>query len=872
MPGPPELGRGVVVLPGMAPPEPWKDCPRLLIERKTLTDPVAALESLHRAWFERQPVVVELAVDPKVLRDPEVWHRPVYDLSPRFEFTRERLQFLVWANNYDARSGDPVWWHGRKVARSFPDDVAVEAGPADIVLSDGRPLYVDGGPFAPPPLPSGIGVVHRWNTDAGSLSAVANYPPGADLAPDQLAAVGHPTGGARVIAPAGSGKTRVLTERLRHMIEDRGVDPTTVTALAFNTKAAGEMRDRCSRLVTAKGPHIRTLNSVGLWICNEYGGQGRLNVYEEPQVRDLVQLVFEVRRQANTDTVLPYIDALSAVRLGLTSPVTVEDQIPDARGLASGFDVYRNALAEADALDFDEQIYRSIEILLSDPEARASAQSRCRHLLVDEFQDLNAAHMLLIRLLCAPAYSCFGVGDDDQVIYGYSGATPEYLINFREYFPGSHEYALEVNYRCPPQVVTAANNVLSYNRRRIPKTITTPAGRSDTLADFDPPVRGRGSVSVVSSPTEQLPQSAVAAISAWRSGGVEVQDIAVLSRVNSSLLPVQIALTEAGIPCTAPLGPKVLQRTGIRTALAYLRIGLAPGEIRREDLVQTIRRPSRGIAPNVVNMLSERSVTSVAEIRRLANRLSGRDVPKLSDYADSVESLVVACQKSSAAALRAIRVQVGLGETMDVSDSSRREADRSTHADDLLALESVAALHPDVASFEMWLRGVLERPPVKGQLCSSRQSTRSKVESGSTLSSTVRLRDFSSPSERRRGGGTARLPCRGRLERSARYSFWLTPMSRRPSWPNSMAAGPITRYRLAVGRAAVSNPRPSVGRPPQGARIEIVRKRSDLEHVRVSGAPRDGRDHSAVAAEVGLVIEYGGHTGRRAWSSPTQRP
>ena len=274
--------------------------------------------------------------------------------------------------------------------------------------------------------------------------------------------------------------------------------------------------------MTARGPHIRTLNSVGLWICNEFGGQGRLGVYEEPRVRDLVQAVFDVPRQANTDTVLPYIDALSAVRLGLSAPGLVEDEIPDARGLASGFDTYRAALAEAGALDFDEQIYRSIEILLTDPEARVSAQSRCRHLLVDEFQDLNAAHMLLIRLLCAPAYSCFGVGDDDQVIYGYAGATPEYLIDFAEYFPGAHEYALEVNYRCPPQVVTAASNVLSYNRRRIaevdhdtrraqrhggrlrPTCAAAWAGLGDQLA-------GR-----------TAPRDAVAAISAWVAGGVDV--------------------------------------------------------------------------------------------------------------------------------------------------------------------------------------------------------------------------------------------------------------------------------------------------------------------------------------------------------------
>jgi DNA helicase-2/ATP-dependent DNA helicase PcrA len=848
MPGPPELGRGVVVAAGADPPDPWHACPRLVVEPETLSDPVRALEILHRAWFERMPVVVELALDPSELREPEVCHRPVYDLSPRFEFSRERLQFLVWANNYDARSGDPIWWHGRKAVRSFPEHGVTEAGPADIVLGDGTPLYVDGGPYAAPSVSSGIEVVHRWNTEAGSLAAVGDRPPSADLASDQLAAVSHAAGGARVIAPAGSGKTRVLTECLRHTIEDRGADPATVTALAFNTKAAEEMRDRCGRLVTARGPHIRTLNSVGFWLCNEYGGQGRLRVYEEPQVRDLVQVVFEVRRQANTDTVLPYIDALAAVRLGLDTPATVEDQIPDARGLAAGFDLYRKALAEAGALDFDEQIYRSIEILLSDPEARASAQSRCRHILVDEFQDLNAAHMLLIRLLSAPAYSCFGVGDDDQVIYGYSGATPEYLINFPEYFPGAHEYALEINYRCPPAVVTAANNVLSYNRQRIPKTITTPAGRSDTLGDFDPPVRGRGPMSVVRAPAEQLPQSAVGAISAWRAGGVAWQEIAVLSRVNSSLLPVQIALTDAGIPCRAPLSPNVLQRTGIRTALAYLRIGLDPGEIRRDDLAQTIRRPSRGIAPNVVAMLSERSVTSVADVRRLASRLSGRDVPKLEEYADAIQSVVLACRKSAAAALRAIRVQVGLGETMDVLDSSRREADRSTHADDLLALESVADLHPDVATFEPWLRGLLERRPVEGPAV--HLSTIHKIK-GREWEHVVLY-----------GASEGLLPHRLSDDEEGERRVFHVALTR--------------AVRQVLILADADEPSPFVAeldgsRPhePIAPAITARRKPEPAPFGRTGGARDKHRDRSArpatttpaVAAAVGDVMEYGGHTG-----------
>ena len=403
--------------------------------------------------------------------------------------------------------------------------------------------------------------------------------PEADLAPDQLAAVSHSTGGARVIAPAGSGKTRVLTERLRHLVTGGGVEPSTVTALAYNRRAADELSERSGHLVTGRRPHIRTLNSMGQWICDTYGGQGRLRVLEEPAVRDLVQGVFEVRRQANTDTVLPYIDALSSVRLGLTAPNRVEELLPDAQGLADGFETYRAALAEAGAIDFDEQIYRAIEILLRCPDVRSAAQSRCRHLLVDEFQDLNAAHMLLIRLLCAPAYSCFGVGDDDQVIYGYTGATPEYLINFGDYFPGAHNYALEINYRCPPAVVRAATSVLSYNADRIAKTIGTPPDRSDDRPDFDPLLRGRSPVAVVRAPSEELPKTALAAISSWLQAGVPPQEIAVLTRVNSSLLPVQIALAESGIPCNAPLTAKALERTGVRTALGLSPYGPGSGSI-----------------------------------------------------------------------------------------------------------------------------------------------------------------------------------------------------------------------------------------------------------------------------------------------------
>ena len=703
-----------------------------------MDEPGATVDSLHAAWADRRPVVIELHVETDQLRARQRCDKPPYALTPAFELELERLQFLVWANAYDARGSEVIWWHGRKAARRFADAGVSLGDDGDITLVDGTPVFIDGGPSHPPRLSSGFEVIHRWNAEAGVLrfarhAAPGLAVPGADLpgattpgeamlgadlldpetpgtasasalAPDQLAAVVHGSGPARIIAPAGSGKTRVLTERLRHLIADRGVDPAAVTVLAYNAKAADELRDRCADIIAPGGPDIRTLNSIGLSICNQSEERGRLKVLDEAGARDLVGSVFEIRHRANTDTVVPYLEALSAIRLGLIDPDQAEETFPDAAGVAEGFDHYREALVAAQAVDFDEQIYRAIEILLTDPAIRDRAQERCRYLLVDEFQDLNPAHLLLIRLLNAPGFDCFGVGDDDQVLYGYSGATPEYLIHYDRYFPSAAHHALEVNYRCDPVVVGAATHLLSYNRERVVKTIRPAPGRT-------PDDQG---LILRQAPGEHLASVAADIIAQWRTAGTDLTDMAVLTRVNSALLPIQVALSEAGVPCLSTLTARVLGRTGVRTAFAYLRMGMNPERIGRRDIEDTVRRPSRGIAPNVVSMLTKRSHTSVDEIRRLAGSLSGRDVPKLEAYADDIERVATACTKPTAEALRAIRVELGLGETMDVLDASRDEPDRSTHNDDLQALESVAAFHPEVATFATWLRGVLERPQVEG--------------------------------------------------------------------------------------------------------------------------------------------------------------
>ncbi len=305
---------------------------------------------------------------------------------------------------------------------------------------------------------SALPLVHGSTVDAGRLDPVAATEPppdgaaGIDLAPDQRRAVLHDGGPVRVIAPAGSGKTRVLTERIRYLLGERGYDRDGLIAVAYNKEAQRELEARLFRLQ----PQTRTLNSLGYRILTAHRG-GRPPLLDEPEVRTMIGEVFPIPRQrrANTDPVGPYLDALTLCRLGLREPSEVEEARDDVPGFADGFDDYRSRLAGRGAVDFDEQIYGSLEALLRDGGFRRRMQAEHRHLLVDEFQDLTPAHVLLIRLLAMPELDVFGVGDDDQTIYDHAGADPRFLVDYADYFPGAGATALEVNYRCAVPIVDA---------------------------------------------------------------------------------------------------------------------------------------------------------------------------------------------------------------------------------------------------------------------------------------------------------------------------------------------------------------------------------------------------------------------------------
>lgn len=466
----------MVVVAGTELPPAFAEVPRVRVDDDVLTTPQAVVAVLRDRWLRRRRTVVELAVDPQELRRPESLATPPHALPTDHRFLRDDLRFLVWANSYDLRSGEPRWWHGILAQRRGGAPPAGTLG--DVLLPDGRAAWVDGGPRGPlaDPLPPSMDLpmVHRESVALGRLTVQRCDPPTEPLAPDQLAAVQHRAGPARIIAPAGSGKTRVLTARLRHLLRDRGVERELVTAVAYNTRAAHELRSRTADLADPGGraPSIRTLHSLALWIGNL---DERRTVIEEREVRGILDRLVRTARIPNQDPYQPYLEALAEVRLALRDPAEVERSRGDVDGFAEVFDRYREELTRRGAVDFDEQLYRALELLLSRPELRERVQQVGTHLLVDEFQDLTPAFHQLVRLVAGPPQQVFAVGDDDQTIYSYAGATPAYLVGFDRWFPGAEHHALEVNYRCPPDVVAGAVTLLSHNRDRVPKTIRSAA-------------------------------------------------------------------------------------------------------------------------------------------------------------------------------------------------------------------------------------------------------------------------------------------------------------------------------------------------------------------------------------------------------------
>ncbi len=697
-PGPDALGRTLVMREGDPMPAGWEGAPIYLVDLEILADPTETVRELDEFWHRRERFVVELVGDVS-FDGNEASSAPPWRAGPGFTFELERLAFLLWANGVELRGGELVSPLMTK-ALELGATAAPADSPADIVLPDGTEAVLDGGPLSPSVVD--LPVVHAVTLGANQLTPLGDAAPDADLAPDQLAAVGHTGGAARIIAPAGSGKTRVLTERARHLLYNWDVPVSAITLVAFNKRAQLEMVERTPDLSNLR---IRTLNALALSILNGTDGfvmaerRRRVRTITERDVRQILDRIVELPRRANTDPVAVWIEALTSARLGLVDPVDVETDFGgDVDGFADVFDRYRQYLLENDVVDFDEQIYRAIEVLLADPVARRHAQQTCQVMLVDEFQDLTPAHLLLVRLLAGPRADVFGVGDDDQTIYGFTGASPRWLIDYDFFFPQAKSHALEVNYRCAPGVVDAAGKLLGFNEERVAKVIRSADHRSAAETDIE--------LNVVDDVVDTLRNAVESRLDA----GAQPSDLVVLARVNVTLAVPQIVLREAGIPVVGAVDSKLLDRTGIRAALAWIRVGSDSGSISARDIADTARRPSRGMSRKVVEWMSEHRDLVAHE--RLANRLTGRDPEKIRGWVSDVAGTARRIRNGATTVeiIDHIRDTVGLGTALTTLDESRGNADRSTHLDDLTTLRQLAELQPDPRQFELWLRQSLEAP------------------------------------------------------------------------------------------------------------------------------------------------------------------
>ncbi len=730
--GPDYLGRSLVVTTANSIPEPWSQAERIEVDGDA---PLALIERLHLAWRTRERLVmVWLGGDPENHRaDPNP--QPFHDLDVSHEIPGERLDFVLTANAIDLRGPKPRFDPLDRALALLADAEPIPRPSvgigADLRLADGTELLVDGGPLdldlqqlvegtrqdggatATPtgsPCPP---IVPRVHLVAGVVRPLRiRTSAAADLAPDQLQAVSHQSGPARILAPAGSGKTRVLTERARHLVTDCDLAGRVVCMVAYNRRAKDEMG---IRLGDVAGLEIRTLNSLALALATGSGpfratrqpGQPPTTIDELEARRLLDRILPGRRRQRLTDQLEPWIDALSACRLGLRDPTEVEQAYGgDVAGFPDVLETYRQELQRRNLLDFDEQIIGAIQRLLDDPEARRVARSVVPMLMIDEFQDLTPAHLLLLRVLAGPAGEVFGVGDDDQTIYGYAGASPAWLIDFERFFPGAADHRLTVNYRCPPEVVTSAVNLLSHNQNRVTKDIKPADDRADALPD------GQTGLTILAGDPQT---SLVDWVQPLIDDGVEPGQIAVLARVNAALLPAALHLHSVGIPVIRPpgLGPEMLERSGVSAALAWLQLASGPAQnLRSDDLRLALRRPPRSLHPRISDWVCEQR--SVGHLRSLAGRLNReKEAESVAGFADDIERLRadVEAGHDTATLLNTVYDVIGLAGAASQLDRSQRSARRAAHADELNALAAVASLQPDPAEFARWLRGQVAELP-----------------------------------------------------------------------------------------------------------------------------------------------------------------
>jgi DNA helicase-2/ATP-dependent DNA helicase PcrA len=436
-----------------------------------------------------------------------------------------------------------------------------------------------------------------------------------DLNPAQRRAVEHAGSPLLVVAGAGSGKTRVLTRRIAYLLAERDVHPGQIMAITFTNKAAAEMKERVADMVGARARSmwVSTFHSMCVRVMRRdaktLGMSSNFSIYDSDDTRRLVTLV---ARDLDLDP-KKYAARTLAVHISnlkneLIDPETAAAQATNdlERRVAEVYTVYQRRLGESNSLDFDDLIMKTVELLQTFPDVAEHYRRRFRHVLVDEYQDTNHAQYTLVRELVGkaggelpPAELCV-VGDADQSIYAFRGATIRNIVEFERDYPDATTILLEQNYRSTQNILTAANAVISRNPNRRDKTLWSDLGEGEKIVGYVAD-NEHDEAAFVANEIDRLVDG----------GEVNNSEIAVFYRTNNQSRVFEEIFIRLGLPYRVVGGVRFYERREVRDALAYLRTLANP-----EDTV-SLRRilnvPKRGIGDR-----AEACVSAYAERERIS--------------------------------------------------------------------------------------------------------------------------------------------------------------------------------------------------------------------------------------------------------------
>ncbi|MFG2565730.1 DNA helicase PcrA [Streptomyces sp. NPDC048567] len=553
-----------------------------------------------------------------------------------------------------------------------PEDPAPEAVPEDLFAGvfDGPPpprdaYYRDG--------------AHRPVIDPEALLDGLNT--------EQRAAVVHSGSPLLIVAGAGSGKTRVLTHRIAHLLAERGVHPGQILAITFTNKAAGEMKERVEQLVgpRANAMWVMTFHSACVRILRreskKLGFTSSFSIYDAADSKRLMALVCrDLELDPKRYPPKSFTAKVSNLKNELIDEETFAGQAADGfeKTLAQAYAMYQARLREANALDFDDIIMTTVHLLQAFPDVAEHYRRRFRHVLVDEYQDTNHAQYTLVRELVgpagpenAPAELCV-VGDADQSIYAFRGATIRNILQFEEDFPDATTILLEQNYRSTQTILSAANAVIERNESRRPKNLWTNAGTGARITGYVADTE-HDEAQFVAEEIDRLTDA----------GDAKAGDVAVFYRTNAQSRVFEEIFIRVGLPYKVVGGVRFYERKEVRDVLAYLRVLANP-----EDTVplrRILNVPKRGIgerAEAMIDALSLREkITFPQALRRVdeAYGMAARSANAVKRFNTLMEELrtVVESGAGPAVVLEAVLERTGylaeLQASTDPQDETRIE-------------------------------------------------------------------------------------------------------------------------------------------------------------------------------------------------------